>query len=263
MVAVLAAWLRPGLRFLFPAMRDYLVARTVATSLAAAMVDWPWRLPVSKLAWDWIYFCGFWFSDFVLIFLLARAAGAALRMVLQPVAGLQALGVLAYRWLLVAIALFMLPAAARVAIDIPRADFSDILYRFMTGFSTAQLLPLGFVMAAAWKFRLPLRHRIFGMLLGLSCEPLMDVAIPWWSQGDVIWSSRNLIHEFGTYAGLTTWLVYLLLPAARNQSASAPSARILQWNEMANWSLRHGSLRFRRKKRAEEPLAPRRLRRLG
>lgn len=218
------------------AMGAYLIFRLVWIFLLDAVYFGPSSLPLSRSTRYAIYFYLWWIGEIALFGLLLRAGGECLRETLKGLSGILRFVQVSYRWLILAMLLMILPLA--VTID-PFGPEGTKLFRLVSAISLAELLVLVFVAAVCLKIGGSARSRVFGILLGLSLEPLVDVINSWfYALGHSLLNWNNLIHQIASDSALIVWIVCFLAPVPE-LAVRAPSAQLLHWDQIARKALKH------------------------
>lgn len=218
-VAALAAYVRPGRGLNLPAMRDYLVARLVLCLFEVGTLAGPRAVFPDPTTWTPRYFFLWWCGSLILAFLLFRVAGEALQVTLRPLAGLRALSAIAWRWLLVASVLLLVPAAVTSGRSILRTGHSTSMLSLTGALALAEMLPLAFALLTGFRLGLSVRSRMFGVLAGLAIEPATSFLTVWF-YNHRIWAWGNLLRQSATTATLLFWTVWFLLPVETTRFAA-------------------------------------------
>jgi hypothetical protein len=218
-VAALAAYIRPGRGLHLPAMRDYLIARLVLCVFDLGTLAGPHSVFPAVTSWTAEYFFAWWCGSLVLAFLLFRVAGEALQITLRPLPGLRALNTIAWRWLLIASVLLLVPAAISSGMSILHTGRSVGPLSLSAALSLAELLPLAFALLMGFRLGLSLRSRLFGVLAGLAIEPAASFLTVWFYNHG-IWAWGNLVRQSATTATLLIWTCWFLLPVETTRFAA-------------------------------------------
>jgi hypothetical protein len=232
-VAALGAFLRVRREVDMPAMRDYLLVRTVCVLLLDVIL-----LKFSTHNIE-LYFFSFWAGWFLLAMLLMRVAMASLDRFLWSFRGLGALRAIGYRWFLIAALILTVPILITLASAIVhRTEHAAGWWSLRLGGAVGlvEVLAVTSVLIVGLRAGLSPRSRVFGILVGLAMEPAADVVLPFFASYG-LWTWNNLIRQIVTDSALTLWIVYLLLPDRRGPM-NEPSERVLRWDQVARWVMR-------------------------
>lgn len=232
---VMAAYLKRGHNWPVREMRDYLAARIVFGVWTLALAYGPRFFAAHRSQWAWIPVCGYWLGYFILMGFLYRVAGAALRDLLRPLPALLRLGQTGYRWIVAAGLLLAIPGAIRVVMSFPSRQFTLALFHFKGSIAAAQLLPVGFVTAIAFRLGFRLRSRMGGLLVGLCLEPAAGTITSWFHLAGT-WGWTNLAQETATYAALLLWAIYAFLPDEEPPQVQR-SDTLRMWEQIAGRAL--------------------------
>jgi hypothetical protein len=233
----LLAWIRAGRRNSgMPAMRDYLAVRWLTATVNISLLYLSYAHLHSYWLWA-AYLYEFWVGYFVLAWFMLRVPAEVLRQMLRAHRGLQALTQLIFRWLLIAIALLMLPAAVAFAIVfVKHRPVGHEVFTFFAVVAIAQILPLLFAaILGQWAGCRPSRRHI-GILAAFCLEPAW-LFISSWSHkaGVLVWT--NLVNEIVCYAVLAIWTWYAFHPD-REDEPPTPNPTLQRWDQLARQALR-------------------------
>lgn len=218
------------------AMGAYLAVRLICLLVLDTLLLGPGSLPLSRQARYAWYYGAWWVGEILLAWLLLRVAGEELRNVLGALPGIRRFVQVGYRWLIAALLLMMIPVA--VGVNIWRGPGPDVTH-LIGAISLTELVPLLFVLTVGLKMGTPWRSRFCGILLGLSLEPAVDAVNIWfYALGQNLLNWNNLIHQTATDLALMVWVVYFLAPMPEVVTR-APSAKLLQWDQIARKALKH------------------------
>ena len=232
-VLALGAFLRVRQQVDLPAMRDYLVVRTLWALPAYAILTFPRHVP--QAAYFWMAWGGF----LILLILLLRVAVASLDRFFWAFRGLRALRSVGLRWFVVVAMLLTIPIVLPLTGAILHRQgivAGRWSLRLGGAVGLVEFLAVTSVLVAGLRAGLSPRSRMFGILAGLAMEPAADVILTWFS-GPGIWTWNNLIRQIVTDLALTLWIIYFLLPD-RQGPMKEPSERLLRWDQVARWVFR-------------------------
>ena len=232
-VLALGAFLRVRQQVDLPAMRDYLVVRTLWALPAYAILTFPRHVP--QAAYFWMAWGGF----LILLILLLRVAVASLDRFFWAFRGLRALRSVGLRWFVVVAMLLTIPIVLPLTGAILHRQgivAGRWSLRLGGAVGLVEFLAVTSVLVVGLRAGLSPRSRMFGILAGLAMEPAADVILTWFS-GPGIWTWNNLIRQIVTDLALTLWIIYFLLPD-RQGPMKEPSESVLRWDQVAQWIFR-------------------------
>jgi hypothetical protein len=218
-------------------MRNYLAVRLANTTISISLLFGMRLTHLTATEWRWTYICSYWVGYLILVGIQLQVAGFVLQSVLRKLPGLQALAKGTFRWLVFAAFLLVMPVAVSLAFVFNAHDQVPLaLFRFISTIAIAQLLPMVFVMAVAISFGFRLKSRELGILAAFCLEPAVDLATSWFRvAGVMIWT--NVVHEIASYAALSLWILFALLPR-REEPMPHPNESLLLRDQLLRKALR-------------------------
>jgi hypothetical protein len=236
----LMALLKAGLSRRFPAMRIYLALRCF-TDLALYFILQEYHFfPVSSRVQTLTYIYAYWIlyalGAIAIFFVLQEIFKA----VMEPVPGLQRLGLIAFRWVSVAsivllLGMTVLPGARHGANDIFLAAISLQLMRCI---SILEICLLAYLALSVHSLGRSFRGRLFGIGLGFGAEACGElISSVMLSKPGPIWSVANLFLMFAGSTAVLVWTAYFLLPepAEERGPVTLPvTSPLVRWNDIAS-----------------------------
>ncbi|HUY82329.1 MAG TPA: hypothetical protein VMU92_11450 [Acidobacteriaceae bacterium] len=239
-VLALMALLKAGLSRRFPAMTTYLALRTFTEGFLYFILEERHFLPVSVRTQTLTYIYSYWILyalGAVAIFFVLQEIFKA---VMEPVPGLQRLGLIAFRWVSVVsvvlvVAMNTLPLEQSQRGDVYLAAISSQLMRCV---ATMEICLLAFLALSVHSLGRSFRGRVFGIGLGFGLEAAGDLIMSLMStKPGPIWSLANLFLMSASVITLVAWTVYFVLPepAEERGPITLPvTSPLLRWNDIAS-----------------------------
>ena len=235
----LMAILKAGLSKRFPAMTFYLALRCLTDAGLYFILNEHHFLSVSIRTQTLTYFYSYWACyavGAVVIFFVLQEIFKAL---MDPLPGLQRLGLLVFRWVSVASIVIVL---ATTVLPSHRAANSDVFLasvgvELMRCVSVLEICLLAFLALSVHSLGRSFRSRVFGIGLGFgleACATLISSAMLAKHPG--IWSLGNAVLETVAIGTLVLWGTYFLLPeplAERGPITLPVTSPLIRWNEIA------------------------------
>ncbi|MGD0830015.1 MAG: hypothetical protein ABR907_03660 [Terracidiphilus sp.] len=221
-----------GLHRRFPAMGIYLTLNAVASPVLLALYRGLLRHGYN----DWCYFC------YVYIYWTVYIASAVLlfficieifRSMLSSFSGLQRLGTLAFRWVVL---VSVIVSLSSLTFDPTRVLFlHTIAHGLMRSVSLLELFLLAFLCLSMNALRISVRDLPFGIALGLGTMSASDLIV-----ASFIFRPASLttlgqfVCESLILLALGIWVVYAALPEPAREPVMMPiNSLLFRWNEIA------------------------------
>ena len=239
-VIALMALLRAGLSRRFPAMTFYLGLRTFTEGFLYIILEEHHLFAVSVRTQTLTYVYSYWILyalGAVAIFFVLQEI---FRAVMEPVPGLQRLGLIAFRWVsIVSVILVLgmnaLPMHKFAATDAYLAAVDTQLMRCV---ATLEICLLAFLALSVHSLGRSFRGRLFGIGLGFGLEAAGGLIMSLMStKPGPIWSVANLFLMSASVITLVVWIVYFALPepAEERGPITLPvTSPLLRWNDIAS-----------------------------
>ena len=239
LIALMAIF-RAGVAKRFPAMTFYLGLRCLTDATLYLILNEHHFISVSvraqTLTYFYTYYVCYLLGAIAIFFVLQEIFKA----VMEPVPGLQRLGLLTFRWVSIAtvvilVGMTVVPAHRGGNSDIFLATISSQLVRCI---SILELCLLAYLALTVHSLGRSFRGRVFGIGLGFGLEAAGELisSIVFTKPGS-IWSLGNfLLMSAGTIAVLI-WTAYFFLPepAEERSPITLPvTSPLLRWNDIAS-----------------------------
>ncbi len=238
LIALLAI-LKAGLSRRFPAMTFYLGFRCITDAGLFFILNENRFFAVSANTQTLTYIYAYWtfysIGAIAIFFVLQEVFKA----VMEPVPGLQRLGLIAFRWVGIVTVVVLLGMTV-----IPSHKFgsSDVLFmnldvQLMRCVSILEICLLAYLALSVHSLGRSFRGRVFGIGLGFGLEAAGELICSLASsKPGPIWSFANLMLMIGGTAAVLVWTAYFLLPepAEERSTITLPvTSPLLRWNDIA------------------------------
>ena len=180
------------------------------------------------------YFYIYWTSDAIEALLGFGIILSIYRLAMEPLEGLQRLGMLMFRWA----AFISVALALSIAIS-PHITSSNFIIRVVSQLQQTQsvltLCMLVFVCIAIRPMGLSERSRIFGVSLGLAIMAATDLTTAaWMSNSTGLYSLLSTIGGIATCLSFSIWIGYFILPEPARKMIMVPTTSpFFHWNEIS------------------------------
>ncbi len=180
------------------------------------------------------YFYIYWASDAIEAILGFGIILSIYRLAMEPLEGLQRLGMLMFRWA----AFISVALALSIAVG-PHLTSTNFITRVVSQLQQTQsvltICMLVFVCIAIHPMGLSQRSRIFGVSLGLAIMAATDlITSAWISYSPGLYSLCSTIGGIAVCLSLTTWIVYFLVPEPARKMILVPTTSpFFHWNEIS------------------------------
>lgn len=232
--------LRAGVWRRFPAMTFYLGFRCVTDAGLFFILNENRFFEVSTRTQTLTYIYAYWICYFIGAVAIFFALQEIFKTVMQPVPGLQRLGLIAFRWVGIATVVVLLGMTV-----IPNHKFgsSDAFFmtldvQLMRCVSILEICLLAYLALSVHSLGRSFRGRAFGIGLGFGLEAAGELVCSLMSsQPGPIWSFANLLLMTGGTAALLIWTAYFLLPEPAEERAAITlpvTSPLLRWNDIAS-----------------------------
>lgn len=235
----LMAILKAGMSKRFPAMTFYLGLRCLTDAGLYFILNEHHFFTVSVRTQTLTYIYAYWicylFGAVAIFFVLQEIFKA----VMEPVPGLQRLGLIVFRWvsvasLVIVLGMNALPTHRHGTSDIYLATVNTQLMRCI---GILEICLLAFLALSVHSLGRSFRGRVFGIGLGFGLEAAGGLIFSlMYSKPGPIWSIANFFLMFAGTATLLVWTAYFLLPepAEERSPITLPvTSPLLRWNEIA------------------------------
>lgn len=239
LVALLAI-LRAGLWKKFPAMTFYLGFRCATDAGLYFILNENHFLTVSVRTQTLTYVYAYWACYLVGAIAIFFVLQEIFKAVMQPVPGLQRLGLIIFRWVSIAsvvilIGMTALPAHKYGGNDIFLGAIGIQLIRCV---AILEICLLAYLALSVHSLGRSFRGRVFGVGLGFGLEAAGQLIFSlMYSKPGTLWSLANFVVEFASVSAVLIWTAYFLLPepAEEREPITLPvTSPLLRWNDIAN-----------------------------
>lgn len=239
-VALLAI-LRAGLSERFPAMRNYLVLRCASDVILLFILKENLIFHVSNVTQTVTYIYAYWISYAVVAVAIFFALQEVFKALMDPVPGLQRLGLIIFRWVSVASAVLLIGIGSSTQYQ---AGSKGMIFASLVGIqlmrcvSILEICLLAYLAISLNSLGRSYRGRVFGIGFGFGLQACGELIVSsMLTRFHSIWSWQNLILEIPAIAALLIWTVYLVLPepAEERGPITLPiTSPLLRWNDIAS-----------------------------
>jgi hypothetical protein len=230
--------LRAGSWKRFPAMTFYLGFRCITDAGLYFIIEEQHFFAVSVRTQTLTYIYAYWACYLIGAVAIFFALQEIFKSVMQPVPGLQRLGLITFRWVGVATAVILIGMAILPKYGNSDAFFTTLNLQLMRCVSILEICLLAYLALSVHSLGRSFRGRTFGIGLGFGLEAVGElISSSMLSTPGSIWSSANLILMFTSTAAVLTWIAYFVLPEAaeeRGPITLPATSPLLRWNDIAS-----------------------------
>jgi hypothetical protein len=239
LIALLAV-LRAGVSKRFPAMTFYLGVRCLTDASLYFILKERHFLPVSVHTWSLTYVYTYWASYLLGAIAIFFVLQEVFKAVMEPVPGLQRLGLIVFRWISIAsvsilLGMSILPTHKYGGIDV---FFMTIDLQIMRCAAMLEICLLAYLALTVHSLGRSFRGRVFGIALGFGLQAAGSlICTLMYSKPGSIWNWANLVLMFATTSTVLVWTAYFLLPEPaeeRNPITLPVTSPLLRWNDIAS-----------------------------
>ena len=211
-----------------------LATRFLSNLLLLPLLHYPKMLHLSGAQAYEAYFYIYWASDAIEAVLGFGIILSIYRLAMEPLEGLQRLGMLMFRWA----AFISVALALSIAIS-PHITSSNFVTRVVSQLQQTQsvltLCMLVFVCIAIRPMGLTHRSRIFGVSVGLALMAATDLTTAaWMSHSPDLYSVISIVGGSATLFAFSTWIFYFLVPEPARKMILVPTTSpFFHWNEIS------------------------------
>lgn len=237
LIAFLAIF-KGGLSKRFPAMTFFLGFRCLTNAGLYFILNENHFFTVSASTQTLTYIYGYWGCYLLGAVAIFFALQETFTAVMQPVPGLQRLGLMVFRWVSIASAIVLIGMSTSTN-KYPNTIFASYLgVQMMRCISILEVCLLAYLALSVHSLGRSFRGRVFGIGLGFGLEAIGGmISSVMLSKPGTIWSAGNLVLETASILTLLTWSAYFLLPEPKEESEPITlpvTSPLLRWNEIAN-----------------------------
>jgi hypothetical protein len=239
LVAFLAV-LKAGLSKRFPSMTAYLGFRCLSEAGLYFILNEHHYFSVSVRTQTLTYIYSYWICYAIGAVAIFFALQEVFRAVMEPVPGLQRLGLITFRWVAIAATIILLGMVSLPAHGSDKNIYLASLLgiQMMRCISILEICLLAYLALSVHSLGRSFRGRVFGIGLGFGLQAVGDlVSSAFLTSHAGIWSFGNLLLEFISIGALMVWSTYFLLPepAEEREPITLPlTSPLLRWNAIAS-----------------------------
>src|SRR5690348_15394119 len=199
----------------FPAMTFYLGFRCFSDAGLYFILNEHHFIEVSARTQTLTYIYAYWACYLIGAIAIFFVLQEIFKTVMQPVPGLQRLGLIAFRWVSIAavvvlIGMSALPTHKSAGNDIFLSAVGDQMLRCV---SILEICLLAYLALSVHSLGRSFRGRVFGVGLGFGLQAVGElVCSVMLTKSPSIWSTANLFLEFAVIGALLVWVAYFLMP---------------------------------------------------
>jgi len=230
---VLLSMMRSGTMRKFIFLTSLLSVKLVSGVGCMALLAFSSRGIERHLAYQ-MYFYVYWVSYAVEAILSLLVIYSIFKLAMEPLKGLQTLGMLVFRW----VAAISIAVALGVAFT-PHLSGLKFMVAMVTQLQqTSSILTLCLLLFVCFAIRpmgLSFRSRIFGISFGLGFMATTDlVRAAWLSHSSQMYSAVNIISGIVTCLTFLVWSAYFAIPEPKRRLIVLPTTSpFLRWNQIS------------------------------
>lgn len=239
LVAFLAV-LKAGLSKRYPSMTAYLGFRCLSEAALYFILNEHHFISVSVRTQTLTYIYSYWICYAIGAVAIFFALQEVFRAVMEPVPGLQRLGLITFRWVAIAATIILLGMTSLPAHGGNKNIYvaSLIGVQMMRCISILEICLLAYLALSVHSLGRSFRGRVFGIGLGFGLQAAGDlISSAFLTRTAGIWSLGNLVLEVISIVALLVWSTYFLLPepAEEREPITLPlTSPLLRWNAIAS-----------------------------
>jgi hypothetical protein len=227
---------RAGLSQRFPAVRNYLAIRLATVCVLLPILYLHHFVAISARVQYEIYFYASWPSYIACAIAVFFVVQEIFKLVMEPVAGLQRIGLVAFRWV-AALALIIATASLTIPFKSISHNLAPFGMQVLRCISLFELALLAFLAISIHSLGRSFRSRAFGIALGLGVQASIDMILSMLqSYHPGLNSWVNVLSQATSISVLVLWSGYFLAsePVAELNPVTLPvSSSLLRWNDIA------------------------------
>jgi hypothetical protein len=238
LVAFLAV-LKAGLSKRYPAVTAYLGFRCLSEAGLYFILNEHHYISVSVHTQTLTYIYSYWICYAIGAVAIFFALQEVFRAVMEPVPGLQRLGLITFRWVAIAATIILLGMGSIPAHGNKNIYLASLLgVQMMRCISILEICLLAYLALSVHSLGRSFRGRVFGIGLGFGLQAAGDlISSALLTRSAGIWSFGNLLLEVISIGTLLVWSTYFLLPepAEEREPITLPlTSPLLRWNAIAS-----------------------------
>lgn len=222
----------------FPAVTVYLGFRCFIDLALTFVLNENRIFSVSSHTQTITYIYGYWICYTLGAVAIFFALQEIFKTVMEPVPGLERLGIIAFRWVSVASAIILVAMTSVPAHRDPKIIYASFVgIQIMRCISVLEICLIAFLAISVHSLGRSFRGRVFGIGLGFGIQAAAElICSALLVRSHSIWSIGNLVIEFASIGALLIWTAYFLLPEAVAETGPITlpiTSPLLRWNEIA------------------------------
>jgi hypothetical protein len=238
LIALLAIF-RAKLSSRFPAMTFYLGFRCLTEAALFFILNEHHFISVSVHTQTLTYIYSYWICYTLGAIAIFFALQEIFKAVMEPVPGLQRLGLIVFRWVSVATVIILLAMASWPAHGSNNTFLASFIgLQIMRCVSVLEICLLAYLALTVHSLGRSFRGRVFGIGLGFGLQASAElISSALLIKHPAFWSTGNLVLEAISVVTLLSWTTYFLLPepAEERGPITLPvTSPLLRWNDIAS-----------------------------
>lgn len=225
----------------FPAMTFYLGFRCLTDAGLFFIIKENRFFDVSARTQDLTYVYAYWACELIGAVAIFFVLQEIFKAVMEPVPGLQRLGLTMFRWagfatVVILLGMTVLPIH-RISFSANEAFLATVSLELMRCVSILEICLLAYLALSVHSLGRSFRGRVFGLGLGFGVEAAGELICSAIAKQGTIWSLANLFLMFAGTAALLIWTAYFLLPEPAEDKAPVTlpvTSPLLRWNAIAS-----------------------------
>jgi hypothetical protein len=239
-ILALLILLRAGSWKRFPAVTSYFGFRCIADAGLYFILIEQHFFAVSVQTQTLTYIYAYWACYLIGAVAIFFAIQEIFKAVLEPVPGLQRLGLIAFRWVSIATGVVLLGTTILPTHQYASGDamLAAVGAQMVRCVSILEICLLAYLAISVHSLGRSFRGRVFGVGLGFGLQAAGEMICSlMYSKPGPIWSAANLCLEVAAISALAIWMVYFILPEAaeeRGPITLPATSPLLRWNDIAS-----------------------------
>ena len=235
----LIAILKAGLSRRFPAMTFYLALRCVADASLYFILNEHHFFAVSVRTQTLTYVYSYWICYTVGAVAIFFVLQEIFKTLMDPVPGLQRLGLLVFRWVSIASVVILLGMSVLPSHRYGSTDifFAVVGAQMIRCVAMMEVCLLAYLALSVHSLGRSFRSTVFGLGLGFGLEAAGQLICSlMYSKPGPVWSWANLFLEIGSTAAIVIWTTYFLVPERQEERGPITlpvTSPLIRWNEIA------------------------------
>lgn len=237
LVAFLAIFMT-GVSKRFPAMMTYLAMRCTSDAFLYFILKENHFFSVSARTQTLTYVYGYWICYTLVAISIFFALQEVFKAVMEPVPGLQRLGLTVFRWASIASVVILIGMASTPAHGQDMIYASIVGAQIMRCVSILEICLLAYLALSIHSLGRSFSGRLFGIGLGFGLEASAQlICSSFMVRAHSIWSLGNMVIECASIGTLLIWTGYFLVPEPEEERLPITlpvTSPLLRWNDIAS-----------------------------